>query len=127
MNNSIEPSIISDIPHDLKDFIVSIVNSYAAWDILTFFYDAHRPIKADLDDVASSIGRDIEQVKSVFDLMQEKEILLVTEKEGKKIFVSNLQGKMYNVISKFLQFTATREGRLKTIYLITSEKFKRVE
>lgn len=122
-----EASIIKDIPPDLKSFIGLIANSYTAWDILTFFYDAHRQIKADAEEVASSIGRDLEQVKSIFDLMQEKEVLSVIDKNGKKVFVSNTQGKMYNNISEFLKFTSTREGRLKTIYMITAEHFKQVD
>ncbi|MFH1379168.1 MAG: hypothetical protein ABII23_02705 [bacterium] len=122
-----ESSIIKDIPQELKSFIVTVVNSYTAWDILTYFYDAPRMIKADAEEVASSIGRDTNEVQEVFNGMLTKEVLNSIEQDGKKLYISNLQGKMYTIIDQFLKFTSTREGRLKTIYLITSERFKRAD
>lgn len=116
--------LINDIPDELKIFIVNIVNSYTAWDILTFFYDTPGTIRADADEVASSIGRDITEVSPVLQSMNVRGILCVTSRDDRVIYAPSQGGSSYQDINRFLNYTSTRQGRLKTIYMITSERCK---
>lgn len=118
-------AVLNGIPADLKSFIDKFITSYIAWDILTFFYDTRSKVKADSDEVSMLIGRDGSHVYPVIELMKNEGILSCTQENGRTIYSTNLQGQFYQVIRDFFEFTAKREGRLKTIYMITEKRFYR--
>ena len=122
-----ETQILHDMSDELKSFIIQYVNSYISWDILTYFFDTPGIIRADAEEIASSIGRDVEKIQPILETMYTKGILVGMEEHNKRLYSPNTKGSFYSIISKFLQFTATRQGRLQTIYMITAEKFKREE
>ncbi|MBD3272166.1 MAG: hypothetical protein GF384_06480 [Elusimicrobia bacterium] len=124
---NMETPIHSTVSEDLKSFISHYVSSYAAWDIVTYFYDTPGTIRADVDEIASSIGREPSDIKPILEHLTAMGILFVVDQHTKHLYAPNNKSQVKDLIHKFLRFTATKQGRLKTIYLITSERFKKEE
>lgn len=122
-----DAAVLNDVPEDLNKFISTVVGSYTAWDVLTFFYDTSGIVKADLREVAVSIGRDITEISPALESLSAEKILSLETREGKTIYTANPSGESHGLIKRFFEFTATRQGRLKTIYIITELRFKKSE
>ena len=122
-----DSAVVKDVPEDLMQFISTIVCSYAGWDILTFFYDTRGTVKADTEEVAASIGREIKDVSPLLDAMKQQEVLAAIVKDEKTVYATHTGGKWRQLIKKFIEFTSERQGRLQTIYIITELRFKKSE
>ena len=122
-----DSAVVRDVPEDLMQFISTIVCSYTGWDILTFFYDTRGTVKADAEEVAASIGREIKDVSPLLDAMKQQAVLAATVKDEKTVYATHAGGTWRQLINKFIEFTGERQGRLQTIYILTELRFKKSE
>ena len=122
-----DSTVVKDVPEDLMQFISTIVCSYTGWDILTFFYDTRGTVKADAEEIAASIGREIKDVSPLLDAMKQQEVLAAIVKDDKTVYATHAGGTWYRLIKKFIEFTGERQGRLQTIYILTELRFKKSE
>lgn len=120
-NNSIE----STLKDSLIEFIRDVANSYAAWDIITFFYIGREKKVATVDEIFDSIGRDIRDIIPVLENFIKRGYVTVEEKDGKKYYSITTDNEKFGKIGEFVGFAETREGRLKIIYFITKYRMAR--
>mgnify|MGYP000048466868 CR=1 FL=1 len=112
------------VDENILNFIYEAVDSYAAWDIITYLSMGREKKVATIEEISDSIGRDKNDLVPILDNFVEKGYVSQSQRMGKKFFSISQEKEKERKIHDFVKFSSTREGRLKIIYIITKHRME---
>lgn len=113
-------SHMEEIDTEIKLFIENVLTSFIRLDIIKFFYDNHNTADT-LENIARNIGREKEKVEKDLNALVEHGFLK-NNKQGKyDIYSYPSDEEKKTLIKKFMEYSKTREGRLKIIFWMIRE------
>jgi hypothetical protein len=117
-------NIEATIQKSLANFIYTVVNSYAAWDIITYFYSFKIKSGAYFEEIVDTVGRSNEQILQVMHNFVTHGFFSCEKRKGRMYYTLSVNPGKQAQIKDFIKFADSREGRLKIIYLITKYRME---
>ncbi|MFH1259465.1 MAG: response regulator [Elusimicrobiota bacterium] len=120
----VEPAEISPEEVDPKtlNFIEENILSYAHWDTLTYFYSGGTQTRNSSEEITQAIGRPLTATEEVLKNLTASGILMVEKSRDKNFYTGTTDPETLKTIKKFLDFSETCFGRLKTIQKIIQKR-----
>jgi predicted transcriptional regulator len=112
---------------EVKSFVENYVKSFIKWDILNFFHKNPNS-RVTLRDLATVIGRNLENVELEIEELVEKGIIEKEKKEGLTFYVFSSDKNLRKLVDNFISYCDSgKEARLKVVYKILKKEVKKSE